>query len=264
MTTAMMLVLALACAAQAPVPGTVQAPTNGAPHTGGAATSQATASAPTGKSADETAKPASGVLIDQVIAVVNDDLILESDVDLERRFGAFQPFTSPNGGFSRDVAIERLIDRALILQQAKLQPEEAVTPDQVKVELDQLRKDIPACKQYHCETDAGWAKFVEDQGFTVDELTQRWQERMQILKFIEQRFRMGIRIDPASIKEYYEKTLLPEYAKQNAKAPPLDAISDRIQEVLLQQQVSKLLDDWLESLKAQGAVRMMKPGEVKP
>ncbi len=75
---------------------------------------------------------------------------------------------------------------------------------------------------------------------------------------------MGIRIDPAAIKAYYEKTLLPEYAKQNAKAPPLDAISDRVQEVLLQQQVGKLLDDWLESLKAQGAVRMMKPGEVQP
>ena len=134
----------------------------------------------------------------------------------------------------------------------------------MKAELDQLRKDIPACKQYHCETDAGWEKFVHDQGFTMQELTQDWQERMQILKFVEMRFRMGIRIEPAAIKDYYNNTLLPEYARQKATAPPLDAISDRVQEVLLQQQVGKLLDDWLQSLKAQGSVRMMKAGEVEP
>ncbi len=75
---------------------------------------------------------------------------------------------------------------------------------------------------------------------------------------------MGIRISPEEIKTYYEKTMLPEYARQKAKAPPLDAISERIQEVLLQQQVSSLLNDWLQSLKAQGSVRMMKPGEVQP
>jgi peptidyl-prolyl cis-trans isomerase SurA len=98
----------------------------------------------------------------------------------------------------------------------------------------------------------------------VQELNARWKERMQILKFVEMRFRMGIRIEPAAIKTYYEKTMLPEYARQNATPPPLDDISERIQEVLLQQQVTKLLDDWLESLKAQGSVRMMKPGEVQP
>jgi len=266
MAIAAMLLFALACgaAAQAPVPGATQAPTNATPHTSGTAASQGTASAPTGKGAEDAAKSTEGVLIDQVIAVVNNDLILESDVDQERRFGAFQPISSPTGDFSRAQAIQRLIDRTLILQQARLQPDQTVTPAEVKAELDQLRKDIPACKQYHCETDAGWEKFVHDQGFTMQELTQDWQERMQILKFVEMRFRMGIRIEPAAIKDYYNNTLLPEYARQKATPPPLDAISDRIQEVLLQQQVGKLLDDWLQSLKAQGSVRMMKPGEVQP
>ena len=205
-----------------------------------------------------------GTLVDQVIGVVNGDLILESDVEEERRFGAFQPFTSPNGAFSRDQAIERLVDRDLILQQAKLQPDDHVTADQATAELTTLRKQIPACKQYHCETDAGWQAFVKAQGFTVPELTELWRQRMETLKFVEQRFRAGIRIDPAEEKTYYEQTLLPEYAKQHAKAPPLDVISERVQEVLLQQRVGALLSDWLLQLKAQGSVRMMRPDEVAP
>jgi hypothetical protein len=205
---------------------------------------------------------AGGIVADQVIGVVNGDLILESDVNEERRFEAFEPFTLP-GSFSRDRAISRLIDRTLILQQAKLQPDQVVTTEQAEAQLAMLRKDLPACKNV-CETDAGWEKFVADHGFTLPELVQRWQQRMEILKFIEMRFRAGIEITPAQIKEYYEKNMLPEYAKVKATPPKLDVISDRIQEVLLEQQVSSLLSDWLTSLKAEGSVRIMRPGEVEP
>ena len=62
---------------------------------------------------------AQSVLVDQVIAVVNGDLILESDIDEERRFEAFQPFRDPKGPSSRTELIDRLIDRALILQDRK-------------------------------------------------------------------------------------------------------------------------------------------------
>jgi peptidyl-prolyl cis-trans isomerase SurA len=205
-----------------------------------------------------------GQTVDRVVAIVNGDLILESDVDEERRLAAFQPFSQPAGGFSRERAIERLINRSLILQQAKLQGTAPVSKATVDAQIQTLRKDIPACKRYQCETDAGWNRFLADQGFTTQELEQRWKERMEVLAFIENRFRTGIEIEPAEIKDYYEKTLLPEYAKQKATAPALADISTRIQEILLQQRVSKLLEDWLQSLRAQGTVQIMKPGEVAP
>jgi len=208
-------------------------------------------------------KPAAGTLVDQVIGIVNGDLILESDVNEERRFEAFQPY-GDTAGFSRVRIIERLVNRALILQQAKLNPDNKVSDAEVEKQLNSLRKDIPACRQYQCVTDAGWNKFVASQGFTQQELLDRWKQRMEILKFIEMRFRMGIQITPAQIKSYYDKTLLPQFASKHAPAPKLSAISDRIQEILLQQQVSNLLQDWLKQLKAQGTVRMMRPNEVQP
>ncbi len=205
-----------------------------------------------------------GEALDRVVAVVNGELVLESDVDEEQRMVALQPFRDPTGKFSRDQAIERLIDRTLILQQAKLQAEAPITDVEVNAELQALRKGIPACKEYQCETDAGWQRFLKDNGFTDAELRTRWRERMEVLRYIELRFRMGIQITPQEIKTYYEKTMLPEYAKQNVQPPKLEEVSDRIQEVLLQQQVSSLLGDWLKSLRAQGSVVMMKPGEMAP
>ncbi|WP_035350619.1 SurA N-terminal domain-containing protein [Edaphobacter aggregans] len=206
-----------------------------------------------------------GTVIDGVVAVVNGDVVLESDVDEERRFEKIQPYRGSANEFSRDRAVQRLIDRTLIQQQAELEPAETAVSDQeLDKQLQTLRNDIPACREYHCETDAGWAKFLGDNGFTVSEFRQRWRKRMKLLRLIEVRFRSGIRITNDEIKDYYEKTMLPEYARQHVTPPKLDSISPRIEEVLLQQQVGNLMRDWLKSLRAQGSVWVMKPGEVAP
>jgi hypothetical protein len=203
------------------------------------------------------------VTLDRVVAIVNGDLILESDVDAEGRFAAFQPFSEPKP-VTRDELVERLIDRALILQQMALQPEPPITDAQVDAQLATLRKSIPKCAAYHCETEAGWAKFVAEQGFTMDEMRERWRQRMQVLLFIEGRFRMGIRIEQADIDDYYKNTMIPVYEKEKMTPPAEATLADRIQEILLQERVNKLLDDWLTALRAQGSVRMMKPGEEIP
>jgi parvulin-like peptidyl-prolyl isomerase len=209
------------------------------------------------------ATPVPGVMLDRLVAVVNGDVILESDVDEERRFEEIQPYRVAAAS-TRERVIERLVDRALILQQAALQPEDAIPDKDLDAQLATVRRDIPACKQYHCETEEGWKKYLGDHGFTESEFRARWMQRMQLLKFIEVRFRNGIAISDAEIKEYYEKTMLPEFATRSVTPPPLERVSKRIEEVLLQQEVSALLQDWLKSLRAQGSVRIMTPGEVAP
>jgi peptidyl-prolyl cis-trans isomerase SurA len=204
------------------------------------------------------------VQIDRVVAIVNGDLILESDVDEERRFAAFQPYGKEAETFSRPEAINRLIDRTLILQQNGEQAMPAITDEGVTADILDLRKAIFACRAYKCETDAGWQRYLADNGFTEEEFRERWRDRMVTLRFIEQRFRMGIRIPQTEINQYYEQTLLPEYARRHVTPPPVSAIRDRIQEILLQQQVGRLLDDWLKALRASGDVKMVTPGEVAP
>lgn len=194
--------------------------------------------------------------LDRMVAVVNTDIILESDIDAEQRFEAFQPLRA-EAPESRDKLIERLIDRALIVQQMKQQPQPPIPDAQVDAQLAMVRKDLPECSTYHCETDAGWAKFVSDHGFTIDEVRSRWRTRMEVLRFIEERFRMGIRISQTEIDNYYKNKLTPAYAKNHATPPAQVTINDRIQEILLQQQVTGLLDDWLKSLRAQGSVRVL-------
>jgi hypothetical protein len=202
--------------------------------------------------------------LDHIVAIVNQDVVLESDVQEEMRFSAFEPYRTPATGSPREQALERLINRTLILQQEKLEPQDPVTDAEVQTQLQELRRSIPACNEYKCETDEGWARYLADNDFTEQELERRWKERMEVLRFIEVRFRSGIRISRQQVTDYYQQTMLPEYAKRKATPPPLDSISSRIEEVLLQRQVTTLLNDWLKTLREQGSVRTLQPGEEAP
>ena len=80
-----------------------------------------------------------GTEVDRLVAIVNNDLILDSDVDQERRVAALLPYGESGGTYTRDAAIQRLINRDLILQQTKLQPTQAISEADAAKDLDSLR-----------------------------------------------------------------------------------------------------------------------------
>lgn len=216
------------------------------------------------READANKKPAEkGEVVDKLVAVVNNDIILESDIDEEERFTKLYPYGVTSGTTPREQALTRLIDRDLILQQIR-QPAPVIDKAQVDTDEADLRKDLPECQHADCKSDAGWAKFLASAGFTEDELRARLRQRAEVLHFIEQRFRSGIRISDQQIEDFYTQTMLPQYRKEHATPPSLDVLSPRIEELLLQQQVSKLLDQWLKSLRESGNVRILKDGEDMP
>jgi hypothetical protein len=206
------------------------------------------------------AAPANAVLLDRVVAVINDDVILQSDVLEEERFAQLQPFQARGRGSDNQQALDRLIDRTLILQQLKeLQTAPEITDVAMNEQIGDLRKHLPLCGGNKCDTDAGWDAVLAAHGFTQEEFQARWRVRMLVLSFIEQRFRAGVRISKAEIQEYYDKELVPEFKKRNLPAPALSAVSARIDEILLQQHVNGLLGEWLNSLKEQGNVAILDP-----
>ena len=206
-----------------------------------------------------------GTELDRIVAIVNGEPVLDSDVNEERRFEAIQPYPGTIGTEStRDREIERLVNRELILQQAKLQTDQNITAANVDKEIDNLRKTLPACKRFDCATDAGWQHYLATEGFSVAEFHYRWQQRMEVLAFIQERFGAGTTVSESQVREFYQTDMLPQYAKAHTKPAPLPSVEGRIREVLQQQQVSNLLRDWLQSLRAQGSITILHPGEEAP
>lgn len=201
------------------------------------------------------------VVLDRVIAIINGDVLLESDLEEELRYSVLQPYSAPPGTNTRTRAMQRLINRTLILQQihemnlVEVQPKEA----EVDQRIAELRKQLPACLHAHCDTEEGWRSFLKENRFTEDQVKEHWRQRLMILAFIEARFRSGIHIQKEDISEYYQKTLTPQFEREKLHLPDLKLISGRIEEILLQQKVNELLQDWLKSLRQRGGVEILEP-----
>jgi hypothetical protein len=196
--------------------------------------------------------------LDHVVAIIGSNVLLQSDVEQEMHFAALEPLQVLPGENTPNSAMRRLVDRTLILQQMEQQQQPTTTPAaEVQTSLDELRKQIPACAHFGCETAKGWSEFLKSNDLNEKAVEQRWSQRMAILRFIDLRFQSGIRISQEQIAAYYQRILVPALAQKNEKAPPLPEVSKRIQELLLQQQVSGLFQDWVSSLRDQGNVQIV-------
>jgi peptidyl-prolyl cis-trans isomerase SurA len=210
--------------------------------------------------ADAAALHEKPMLLDRAVAVINGEVILASDVEEQQHFAVFEPYNVPGGEFTPMRAMQQIVNRTLLLGQ--MDEQELVPPPtdaEVDKQIAELRQHIPACAGQHCETEEGWQRFLAAHGFTEAQLHDRWKQRMQILDFISARFRTGIRITKPEIESYYKEKLVPEFEKRKLKPPPLAQVSDRIEEVLLQQHVNVLLGDYLRSLKDAGSVQILDP-----
>lgn len=200
------------------------------------------------------------VVLNRVVAVVDRQVILESDIEDELRLSVIDPNQVGQEKLTPQRALEQLIARALVEQQIRQGDAEAAMPTAAEVQqrIAELRSQLPACVHINCASDAGWKAFLAAHGLTPERVESYMRHRMEILRFIELRFRAGISIAPPEIEKYYRDTLLPQY-RSGEPVPPLQQVAPRIQEILLEQRVNVLFDQWLTSLRKQGDVQILDP-----
>jgi peptidyl-prolyl cis-trans isomerase SurA len=205
-------------------------------------------------------EPSTQVVLDRVVAVVNNRAILLSDITDALHLSALEPRSNDEGALDARTALEQLIGRTLIQQQIRQEGADSTGPaeKEIQARLTELRKELPACVHMNCATDEGWKAFLEAHQLAEKQAEDYLRRRLEILAFIETRFRQGIRISQEEIEAYYRNSLLPQYAKSET-VPPLSDVAPRIEEILLQQQVNAMFDAWLENLRKQGDIEILDP-----
>lgn len=198
--------------------------------------------------------------LDRVAAVVNNQPILWSDIENELRLSALEPRGKDEGPATAQNALQDLISRDLIRQQIRDEDVLAAqpTPAKVQARLQELQRVLPECVRMHCSTQSGWQAFLREHKLTQHEVERYLRMRLEILAFIEDRFRQGIRISDEDVEKYYRDNLAPQYGK-NESPPALEKVAPRIREILLEEQVNLLFGSWLDNLRKQGDVEVLDP-----
>ena len=184
--------------------------------------------------------------IDRIIATVNRTPVLLSEWEDGVRFEAFSRGRPPQS-FSeeeRQAALTRLIDRVLLLQQ--MQADYSPTPEEVNARILEIRKQLGVEN-----SDLVWQQLLAQYGMTANELKGDVENQMTIMRFVDLRLRPTIRVDRQDIDQYYRETLVPELKKSGVEPQPEEQLLPRIREILVQQRMDAVLDDWLVNLRLQ-------------
>lgn len=199
-------------------------------------------------------------VVDRMAAVVNKHVILESELDQALRIELLlqgKPLSPENlGPGERQAVLERLIDQALLEQQIAHPEILNPTPDELVTRVHEVRAQIPGASG-----DPGWKSLLESYGLTQQDVEQHLISEIRILRLVDLRFRGLIHIDKTSIAGYYENKLVPELRRKGSPIPPLADVSDKIEKILVEQNMSAMLDEWLQTLRSQAHIeKMISPG----
>jgi len=200
-------------------------------------------------------------VVDRMVAVVNKHVILESELDQATRV-EFPLQAKPIEQLAqtdRLAVLERLIDRSLLEQQivdpAMLNP----GPEDLAEKIKELREGLPGAGN-----NERWKTILAGYGLTQQDVEDQLTSQFRILRFIDLRFRGLVQVDKDAIAAYYHDHFLPEVRKRNVAEPKLSEVSDKIEQILAEQRIDGLLNDWLKTLRAQAHIERMLPGAAPP
>ncbi len=194
-----------------------------------------------------------GEVIERIVGRVGHHVILQSELDDALRYQALVAGREP-GSFSleeRKETLDRLVDQLLIQGQMDRSTFVHVAMEAIDRQVREIRRQIAGA-----ETDDSWRALLERYGLTETDVRNRVAEQLDILRYVDARFRTNIHIDKRSIENYYQEQFLSQLRKTGARDIPLKEVSDRIEEILIQQRMNELTSAWLQNLRTQEEVQL--------
>jgi hypothetical protein len=187
--------------------------------------------------------PAPAEIIDRIAVSVGKHAIKLSDIDRDLRVTGFlnrEPLNlSPK---TRRAAAERLIDQALISDEVA----DGGYPRPADSDVDALLNKVR--RERFGGSDARLREALAGYGLTEDQLRQQLQWQLQVLRFIDQRFRAGVVVSDEEVRSYYEQHRA-DLARENPKNQSLEALEPKIRQALEGERINQNFAQWLEQVR---------------
>jgi len=182
--------------------------------------------------------------VDWVVAVVNQDVVLRSD--FERRLtaykGALDSVNDPAERSRRRIELNRQVLGSLI--EERLAAQEATRIGLTVSELD-VDRAIAEVKAQNKVDDAGLAKALETNGFTMPQYREELRRQILQAKVVNLILRPRVQIGDGDVRAAYK-----EAQKRDPKGVrPFDEVKDSLQQKLFEDAMSRQEQDWLQELR---------------
>src|SRR5262245_11397698 len=192
-------------------------------------------------------------IIDRLVAVVNRQIITLGDVEQELRFQKLQPDEEDPAGTgsaqkespSQEWAVQHLIEQTLIREQIQQFPGLEIEDEQVDAQIAAIEKKI------------GGKEKLAEMKIEVQTLRDRLRWQLQVMKFIDYRFRQFVVVDSKEIEAYFQNQFLPELGRRSGSAQPeLSEVEEPIRKILTEEKVNTEVEEWLASLRKDATIEI--------
>jgi len=173
-------------------------------------------------------------VVDRVVARVEEDIILQSDVEQLARYQLLVDGKSE----SEEQILDRLIDQWIVRKEA----EASHFPGPLKADVDRGLQRLERSFAKKDDFDAQ----REKAGISEAELRQIVTAQAYLSNYLDSRFRPTVQVDEQAIQDFYNQALIPRAKARGQEPPSFDAARDLIQEVLTQRGINEQADKWLK------------------
>ncbi len=192
------------------------------------------------------AQASAPVLQDKVLAVVDEDPILKSDLDRVIKLGFEQPKAGESGEAFRRRALNDLIEERLRFHQIDRYGFQQVPVEEIEREVAKIRARF--------KDDAAFQKALKDVGLDGKKLRQLVARQLLVLTYVDERLGPRVFVSLEDINRYYRDVLTPEMQRRGQPVPPVEDVREDIREVLKQQRLTQEIATWTQELRTRADV----------
>ena len=184
-------------------------------------------------------------VIDRIVARVETDIILLSDV---RQLNRYQVFLDGKAQSDEDI-LNRLIDQWIVRSEASVARFPHPSDEDVNRSIERLERSFSSPEEFQLRQ--------KNSGLTEDDIRRFVRAQLYLSNYLDSRFRPAIQIDEKAIEEFYKNRVVPRSESRKQTPPTLENARDFIQEALVQRAINEQADRWLKESRARVRVEIM-------
>ena len=189
---------------------------------------------------------AADTLVDRILAVVDEDPILASDVDLVIGLGFVTRGANEDDRTLRRRALDGLIEQRLRFQQVDRYGFTELPADAIDGRFAEIVASLGG-------PEALRGRLAALQ-LTEAALRQMVAQQLLVLTYVEERLGARVFVGLDEIKTYYDAILGPELSRSGQPVPPIEEVRERIRGVLKEQRLNQELETWTEELRREADI----------
>lgn len=173
-------------------------------------------------------------IVDRVVARVENDVILWSDV---RALSRYQEFVDGKSEPDEQI-LDRLIDQWIVRTEADVAHSPQPSDAEIDKAVSRLHKSFASEQEFETRK--------QQVGLSDQEIRAMAAAQLYLSNYLDSRFRPAVQIEPKAIEEFYENAVVPRAKAHGQEPPSLEAAHDFIQEALVQNGINEQADRWLK------------------